>query len=284
MSRFQIKLEGEWREFTATENEFLTKAFQSGRDEARFETRGQSYDVNFRRMELLNIRSTNTREIRQILDDAALNEPVTALLARRMKFQVNLGGNWKDFDPRESAFLENAIATGKNEVPFESRGQLYDIDFRRMMQRNKKSGKERSIRQVVTDEPAPPMPAGWPMSSAGAHAPSLDAQTSAYSPALGYAPPTPLGYATPTPPGYAPKLGYAPTPLTSGYIPSASPIGTYPATAPGYGGPPIVPVVYDEYYYHRHHHRHHHHRHLGLGGAVAAGVVGGLVLDAAFGF
>jgi len=63
------------------------------------------------------------------------------------KFQVKLGGDFKDYNNDEDKILKRAYMAGFPNAKFTLRGQNYVYDFRRMVQVNRESGKERSIRQ-----------------------------------------------------------------------------------------------------------------------------------------
>jgi len=63
------------------------------------------------------------------------------------KFQVKLAGDFKDYAKDEDKILKRAYMAGFPRAKFTLRGQNYMYDFRRMVQVNKDTGKERSIRQ-----------------------------------------------------------------------------------------------------------------------------------------
>jgi len=63
------------------------------------------------------------------------------------KFQVKLAGDFKEYATDEDKILKRAYMAGFPHAKFTLRGQHYIYDFRRMVQVNKDSGKERSIRQ-----------------------------------------------------------------------------------------------------------------------------------------
>jgi hypothetical protein len=63
------------------------------------------------------------------------------------KFQVTLGGDWKDYCNQEDKILKRAYMAGFPRAKFHLRGQDYFYDFRKMVQINKDSGRERKIRQ-----------------------------------------------------------------------------------------------------------------------------------------
>lgn len=63
------------------------------------------------------------------------------------KFQVFLGGHWKDYDKDEDNCLKRAYMTGSKKAKYQFRGgQTYEYDFHKMKQKNVESGKERDIR------------------------------------------------------------------------------------------------------------------------------------------
>ncbi|CAE7469416.1 Neil3 [Symbiodinium natans] len=74
------------------------------------------------------------------------------------KFQLKLGDKWEDFVDREDEVLMKAFLSGKKFAEFHSRGQDYYVDFAKMLQRNKKTGKERPIK-IIYDEEGKPKPA-----------------------------------------------------------------------------------------------------------------------------
>jgi len=63
------------------------------------------------------------------------------------KFQVKLGGEFKDYSNDEDKILKRAYMAGFRTAKFRLRGQSYIYDFGKMKQVNSESGKERSIRQ-----------------------------------------------------------------------------------------------------------------------------------------
>jgi len=77
-------------------------------------------------------------------------------------FQVQLSGEWKDYGRQEDKILKRAFMAGFSYAKFQLRGQSYSYDFRRMVQTNRDSGKERSIRKPLRwQAPSKPIvPAG----------------------------------------------------------------------------------------------------------------------------
>lgn len=78
------------------------------------------------------------------------------------KFQVKLTGEWKDYSHQEDKILKRAYMAGFPTAKFHLRGQNYVYDFRKMVQFNTDSGKERKIRQPLKWKPPakPLVPAG----------------------------------------------------------------------------------------------------------------------------
>mmetsp|Transcript_88490 Transcript_88490/g.162152 ORF Transcript_88490/g.162152 Transcript_88490/m.162152 type:complete len:235 (+) Transcript_88490:69-773(+) len=77
-------------------------------------------------------------------------------------FQVKLGGDWKDYSRDEDKILKRAFMAGFPTAKFHLRGQDYIYEFRRMVQINKDTKKERSIRAPKNWKPPskPLVPAG----------------------------------------------------------------------------------------------------------------------------
>ena len=67
------------------------------------------------------------------------------------KFQVELGGQFEDYNPAEDKVIKRAFMTGCKDVRFSFRSQRYKYDFRSMTQTNVGTGKSRAIR----------VPHGW---------------------------------------------------------------------------------------------------------------------------
>jgi hypothetical protein len=78
------------------------------------------------------------------------------------KFQVKLAGDFKNYNLEEDKILKRAFMAGFPHAKFTLRGQNYTYDFRRMVQVNRDSGKERQIRQPKkwTQPSKPLVPAG----------------------------------------------------------------------------------------------------------------------------
>jgi len=62
------------------------------------------------------------------------------------KFQVQLGGGFQDYSHEEDKILKRAYMAGFPQAKFHFRGHNYIYDFRRMVQINKDTRKERTIR------------------------------------------------------------------------------------------------------------------------------------------
>jgi len=77
-------------------------------------------------------------------------------------FQVKLSGEWKDYSGDEDKILKRAYLAGFPNARYKLRGQSYEIDFKNMLQKNVKSGKERNMRAPYKWKPpsAPIVPSG----------------------------------------------------------------------------------------------------------------------------
>lgn len=78
------------------------------------------------------------------------------------KWQIQLDGNWKDYEGQEDMILKRAYMTGQKNAKFALRGQNYEYNFKKMIQKNKDTKKERQIRPPVGPRPPskPILPAG----------------------------------------------------------------------------------------------------------------------------
>jgi len=65
-------------------------------------------------------------------------------------FQVQLGGEWKNYLGQEDRILKRAYMAGFPNARYTFRGHRYDTDFKRMTQKNVETGKERQIRPPYT--------------------------------------------------------------------------------------------------------------------------------------
>merc|ERR1719362_1087878 len=61
---FQVKLSGEWQNYSAEEDKILKRAFLSGSKNARFSLRGQQYETSFESMKQKNTGTGKLRDIR----------------------------------------------------------------------------------------------------------------------------------------------------------------------------------------------------------------------------
>jgi hypothetical protein len=74
------------------------------------------------------------------------------------RFQVKLAGAFQDYDHDEDKVLKRAYMAGFPTAKFRLRGQKYTYDFRRMVQVNMDSQKERAIQQPRNwKQPAKPL-------------------------------------------------------------------------------------------------------------------------------
>jgi hypothetical protein len=78
------------------------------------------------------------------------------------KFQVKLSEQWRDYSKEEDKILKRAYMAGFKGCKFHLRGQDYQYDFKKMVQKNVESGKERQIRcpHRWTQPSAPIVPEG----------------------------------------------------------------------------------------------------------------------------
>lgn len=76
-------------------------------------------------------------------------------MAKPMKFQIQLSGQWQDYGAQEDAILKRAFLAGLPKAKFHLRGQDYEYDFSKMVQINSQSGKERPIRPPPRFKPPP---------------------------------------------------------------------------------------------------------------------------------
>jgi len=61
-------------------------------------------------------------------------------------FQVQLKGEWSDYDHQEDMLLKRAFLVGQKNVRYTFRGSTYEYDFKNMLQLNVQTGKRRDIR------------------------------------------------------------------------------------------------------------------------------------------
>jgi hypothetical protein len=85
----------------------------------------------------------------------------TALLSRNVVktggkvWEVQGNNTWTAFDEAGNQAMETARSRGLGKTEVRIRNFTYDIDFERMVQRNKKTNTERAIRQVESSSPSP---------------------------------------------------------------------------------------------------------------------------------
>jgi len=77
-------------------------------------------------------------------------------------WQIKLEGQWKDYCKEEDMILKRAYMTGQKNANYDFRGQNYEYNFKKMLQKNKDSRKERSIRPPMGPKPPrkPLLPTG----------------------------------------------------------------------------------------------------------------------------
>jgi len=68
-------------------------------------------------------------------------------------FQIELLGQWTDYGEEEDKILKRAYMSGFPNAKFHLRGQNYMYDFKRMVQKNTGTGKERQIRPPMRMKP-----------------------------------------------------------------------------------------------------------------------------------
>mmetsp|Transcript_44059 Transcript_44059/g.80502 ORF Transcript_44059/g.80502 Transcript_44059/m.80502 type:complete len:282 (-) Transcript_44059:60-905(-) len=77
-------------------------------------------------------------------------------------FQVKLGADWKDYEKDEDVLITRAFLCGQQNCRFKLKNARYEINFKKMMQINLDTGKERQIRppQGMKPPKGPLLPAG----------------------------------------------------------------------------------------------------------------------------
>jgi len=65
------------------------------------------------------------------------------------KWQITLDGKFRDYGSQEDSILKRAYMIGHQHAKFQLRGQSYEYNFKKMIQKNKDSGKERQVRPPV---------------------------------------------------------------------------------------------------------------------------------------
>lgn len=82
-----------------------------------------------------------------------VREPsVEAIPARTAVWQTVLLGKWCDFDISQQEEFEDAMKSGQDVYKFSARGWPYNLDFRRMVQINLSTGRERSVRRIEVED------------------------------------------------------------------------------------------------------------------------------------
>eukprot|EP00930_Biecheleria_cincta_P018429 TRINITY_DN14360_c0_g2_i1.p1 TRINITY_DN14360_c0_g2~~TRINITY_DN14360_c0_g2_i1.p1 ORF type:complete len:247 (+),score=67.64 TRINITY_DN14360_c0_g2_i1:86-826(+) len=61
---FQIKLSGDWKNYSGNEDKILKRAYLAGFPNAKYKLRGQQYSVDFAQMTQMNVKTGKKREIR----------------------------------------------------------------------------------------------------------------------------------------------------------------------------------------------------------------------------
>jgi hypothetical protein len=64
VQKWQIQLEGRWKDYEDQENAILKRAYMVGQQNVKFSLRGQHYEYNFRRMAQKNLQTGKERRIR----------------------------------------------------------------------------------------------------------------------------------------------------------------------------------------------------------------------------
>mmetsp|Transcript_3487 Transcript_3487/g.7605 ORF Transcript_3487/g.7605 Transcript_3487/m.7605 type:complete len:290 (-) Transcript_3487:386-1255(-) len=65
---------------------------------------------------------------------------------KELKFQIKLSGKWEDYGREEDMVLKRAYLVGQPNAKFSLRGQHYEYNFTKMLQKNLGTKKEREIR------------------------------------------------------------------------------------------------------------------------------------------
>jgi len=64
MANFQVKLGGEWKDYSNQEDKILKRAFMAGFPNVKFQLRGQNYEYDFKKMVQTNKETRKSRAIR----------------------------------------------------------------------------------------------------------------------------------------------------------------------------------------------------------------------------
>jgi len=74
---FQVKLSGEWKNYTPEEDKILKRAFLAGFPNCKYNLRGQNYEVDYQKMQQTNVASGKQRVIRPPPKWKAPSAPIT---------------------------------------------------------------------------------------------------------------------------------------------------------------------------------------------------------------
>lgn len=131
-----------WSPFEANTSDVISAAKMQGKSqiEVRLGPKGWAYDIDFIRMVQRNRKTGRERPIR------CVKKPM--LQDTKMRWEVELDEGWTAFDATISQLISVAKQEGKSVVDVNSAGWTYEINFDSMVQRNRKTGKQRPIRCV----------------------------------------------------------------------------------------------------------------------------------------
>jgi len=73
---------------------------------------------------------------------------------RDFAWQTVLAGRWRDFDAEQQEEFEEAHSSGEEVHSFSARGWRYHLDFKRMVQINLSTSRERPVRRIKVNQPA----------------------------------------------------------------------------------------------------------------------------------
>mmetsp|Transcript_115903 Transcript_115903/g.201207 ORF Transcript_115903/g.201207 Transcript_115903/m.201207 type:complete len:233 (+) Transcript_115903:92-790(+) len=76
MPSFQVKLGGDWKDYTKEEDKILKRAFMAGFPTAKFHLRGQNYIYDFKSMKQINKETRKERDIRPPFKWKAPSKPL----------------------------------------------------------------------------------------------------------------------------------------------------------------------------------------------------------------
>jgi len=76
--KFQVTLSGEWKDYSATEDKILKRAYLAGFPNAKYTLRNQDYEVDFKGMKQTNKRTGKERKIRAPHKWKPPDAPITA--------------------------------------------------------------------------------------------------------------------------------------------------------------------------------------------------------------